>query len=102
MEFSIGNVTFMLPPFHITMMAIITIFLLVRWSKRLETRRFTIFLYFLISTVITPIFTSHGKEGIFRLWIPIGFIVVFPYLFRNPSQHPAKMKASLLGLGILK
>ena len=54
MEFKFGNGAIVLPPLHITIIAIIIIFLLVRWSKQLETRRFTIFFYFLISTYIAP------------------------------------------------
>ncbi|MFJ5625664.1 hypothetical protein ACIQD3_23990 [Peribacillus loiseleuriae] len=100
MEFKFGNVAIMLPPLHITIIAIIIIFFLVRWSKQLETRRFTIFFYFLISTYIAPIFSQSTKEGVFQLWIPLGFIVVFFYLFRSKRNHPSKMKASILGLSI--
>ena len=98
MEFKLGDVFFHLPPLHITIIAIIIIFFLVRWSKQLETRRFTVFFYFLISTSITPIFSRATTEGVFQLWIPLGFIVVFLYLFRSKRNHPAKMKASILGL----
>ena len=100
MEFKFGDVAIVLPPLHITIIAIIIIFFLVRWSKQLETRRFTIFFYFLISTYITPIFSLGTKEGVFQLWIPLGFIVVFFYLFRSERNHPSKMKASILGLSI--
>ncbi|MGE7094536.1 hypothetical protein ACQKII_24560 [Lysinibacillus sp. NPDC048646] len=100
MEFEFGDVAIVLPPLHITIIAIIIIFFLVRWSKQLETRRFTIFLYFLISTYIAPIFSLGTKEGVFQLWIPLGFIVVFFYLFRSERNHPSKMKASILGLSI--
>jgi hypothetical protein len=98
MEFKLGNGSIVLPPLHITIIAIIIIFLLVRWSKQLETRRFTIFFYFLISTYITPIFSRNTKEGVFQLWIPLGFVVVFLYLFRSERNHPSKMKACILGL----
>lgn len=98
MEFKFGNAAIVLPPIHITIIAIIMIFFLVRWSKQLETRRFTVFFYFLISTSITPVFSRSTTEGVFQLWIPIGFIVVFLYLLRNKRSHPSKMKASILGL----
>lgn len=98
MEFKLGNGSIVLPPLHITIIAMIIIFLLVRWSKQLETRRFTIFFYFLISTYITPIFSRNTKEGVFQLWIPLGFVVVFLYLFRSERNHPSKMKACILGL----
>ncbi|SIR66100.1 hypothetical protein [Paenibacillus macquariensis] len=98
MEFKFGDYTIVLPPLHITIIAIIIIFFLVRWSKQLETRRFTVFFYFLISTFITPIFSRSTTDGVFQLWIPLGFIVVFLYLFRR--NHPSKMKASILGLSI--
>lgn len=100
MEFRFGDVTIVLPPLHITIIAIIIIFFLVRWSKKLETRRFTIFFYFLISSYIAPIYSRSTKEGVFQLWIPLGFIVVFFYLFRSERNHPSKMKASILGLSI--
>jgi hypothetical protein len=100
MEFKFGNGAIVLPPIHITIIALIVIFLLVRWSKQLETRRFTIFFYFLISTYITPIFSHSTNEGVFQLWIPLGFIIVFFYLFRSERNHPSKMKASILGFCI--
>lgn len=98
LEFKYGNGAIVLPPLHITIIAIIIIFFLVRWSKQLETRRFTIFFYFLISTYIAPIFSRSTKEGVFQLWIPLGFILVFFYLFRSKRNHPSKMKACILGL----
>ena len=100
MEFNFGNVAIVLPPLHIIIIAIIIIFFLIRWSKQLETRRFTVFFYFLISTYIAPIFSRSTKEGVFQLWVPLGFIIVFFYLFRSKSYHPSKMKASILGLCI--
>jgi cell division protein FtsW (lipid II flippase) len=100
MEFKMGNFSIVLPQLHFTIITIIIIIFLVRWSKQLETRRFTVFFYFLISTYIIPIYSHGTKEGVFQLWIPMGFIVVFFYLFRNERNHPSKMKASILGLCI--
>ncbi|MCM3708017.1 MULTISPECIES: hypothetical protein [Cytobacillus] len=100
MEFKIGNGAIVLPPLNITLIAIIILFFLVRWSKQLEIRRFTVFFYFLISTYIAPVYSHSTKEGVFHLWVPLGFIVVFLYLFRSKSYHPSKMKASILGLCI--
>lgn len=100
MEFKLGNAFILLPPLPITIILVIIVFLLVRWSKQLDTRRFTVFFYFLISTSITPIFSSGTTEGVFELWIPLGFLVVFFYLFRSKRNHPSKMKASILGLSI--
>lgn len=57
MEFDIGNGTLLLPELHITIAAIVIIYLLVKWSKELETRRFTVFIYFLVSAYIIPIFS---------------------------------------------
>jgi hypothetical protein len=96
-EFKLSDFSIVLPPFHITIMAIIIIFFLVRWSKQLETRRYTVFIYFLISTHIGPIFSKDTKEGTFELWVPLGFIVVFIYLLLSKRNHPSKMKASILG-----
>jgi hypothetical protein len=100
MEFKIGDGAILLPPLHITIIAIIIIFFLVRWSRQLETRRYTVLFYFLISTYIAPIYSQSTKEGVFQLWIPLGFLVVFFYLFRSTRNHPSKIKASLLGLCI--
>ncbi|MBS4199119.1 hypothetical protein KHA93_05545 [Bacillus sp. FJAT-49732] len=101
MEFNLGNgISIHLPPLHITIIAIIIIVLLVRWSKQLETRRFTIFFYFLISTYIAPIYSQTTKNGVFELWLPVGFIFISIYLYGNKKCHPAKVKASILGLSI--
>lgn len=100
MEFKIGNGAILLPPLHITIMAIIIIIFLVRWSRQLESRRFTVYFYFLISTYVAPIFSRSTKEGVFQLWVPLGFIVVLIYLFCNKRIHPSKIKASILGLCI--
>ncbi|MEH7225609.1 hypothetical protein V7112_17505 [Bacillus sp. JJ1566] len=100
MEFKFGDFAIVLPPLHVTIIGLIIIFFLVRWSKQLETRRFTVFPYFLISTYIAPIFSHSSKEGVFELWIPLGFIIVFVYMFRNKRNHPSKIKASILGLCI--
>ena len=79
----------------ITVIAILIIFLLVRWSKQLETRRFTVFFYFLISTYIAPIYSYSTEEKTFALWLPLGFIAVLFYLFLNKINHPSKIKASI-------
>ncbi|MBW8350221.1 hypothetical protein K0H71_12305 [Bacillus sp. IITD106] len=101
MEFNLGNgISIHLPPLHITIIAIIIIVLLVRWSKQLETRRFTIFFYFLISAYIAPIYSQITKNGVFELWLPVGFIFISIYLYGNKNCHPAKVKASILGFSI--
>ncbi|MED3575031.1 hypothetical protein ACTHO0_14170 [Cytobacillus praedii] len=100
MEFNIGDGAIVLPPLYITIIGIIIIIFLVRWSKQLEIRRFTVFFYFLISTYIAPIFSHSTKEGVFQLWIPLGFIAVLIYLFSSKRNHPSKIKASILGLCI--
>lgn len=101
MEFNIGNgVAIVLPPLHITIIAIIIIILLVKWSKQLETRRFTIYLYFLLSMYNAPIYSQSTENDTFELWVPIGFIVVSVYLYNSKRFHPSKVKASILGLGV--
>ncbi|MBS4199113.1 hypothetical protein KHA93_05505 [Bacillus sp. FJAT-49732] len=101
MEFNLGNgISIHLSPLHITIIAIIIIVLLVRWSKQLETRRFTIFFYFLISAYIASIYSQTTKNGVFELWLPVGFIFISIYLDGNKKCHPAKVKASILGLSI--
>ena len=103
MTFELGNgMSLHLPPLHITIIAIIIIYLLVKWSKQLETRRFTIFFYFLISAYIAPVYNQDIKNGFFEVWLPVGFIVIAIYMFgnKNKRSHPAKIKASILGLSI--
>ena len=100
MEFEVGNVTFMLPSLHITIMAVIIIYLLVKWSKEMKTDGYKVYFYFLISAWIMPIYSRYSEDELFQLWFPIGFIVMFLYLFRSEKYHWAKMKACFLGLGI--
>jgi hypothetical protein len=101
MEFNIGkNAAIVLPPLPITLIAIVIIFLLVRWSKQLEKRRFTVFFYFLISAYIVQIYSSRTIEKEFELWLPVGFIAILIYLILKRNNHPAKIKASLLGFGV--
>ncbi|MGB6407790.1 MAG: hypothetical protein WBF39_09950 [Planococcus donghaensis] len=98
MDFDLGNgVTLHLPALHITISSIIIIVLLVRWSKQLETRRFTIFFYFLISAYIIPLYTRSTENGVFELWFPIGFLFIMAYLYSSKRYHPVKLKASALG-----
>lgn len=81
--------------------AIVIIYWLIKWSKQLENRRFTVFFYFLISTTITPLYSySTENNGLFELWFPLGFIILIIYLYANQKMHPAKIKASLLGLAV--
>jgi len=101
LEFKIGDgVTLALPPLHITIIGLIILFFLIRWGKQLDTGRYKVFFYFLISAYAAPIYSQSTKNGEFQLWIPLGFLVVFLYLYRSKSYHPSKMKASLLGLSI--
>ncbi|GAE37612.1 hypothetical protein [Halalkalibacter akibai] len=89
-----------LPPFYITAIAVIIIYLLFRWSKESDISGLRIFFYFLISTYIAPLYSHGSQDGYFQLWVPLGFIFIFLYLFNSEKYHPSKMKASLLGLAI--
>ncbi len=101
MEFDLGNgVSLMLPSIPFIIIAAIAIFLLSRWSKEMETRRFTLIFYFLISAWILPIYTRTSSEGTFELMFPLGFIGMCFYLYGNERYHPAKLKASLLGFAV--
>ncbi|WP_337017984.1 hypothetical protein [Oceanobacillus massiliensis] len=98
MEFNIGNgASIVLPSLPITITLIVIIILLMRWSKELETRRFTIFFYFLISTYIAPIYSRITEKDVFEIWLPIGFIFILIYMYVNKKYHPSKIKASVLG-----
>lgn len=101
MEIELFEGTYLLlPPFYITAIAFIIIYLLIRWTKQSEIGGLKIFFYFLISTYIAPIFSYGSQNGFFQLWVPLGFIFIFFYLFKSEKYHPSKMKASLLGLAI--
>ncbi|MFS0782190.1 hypothetical protein [Bacillus sp. 1P06AnD] len=98
MEFKVGEgATIVLPPLPITIYLVICLFFLIKWSKQLETRRFSLYFYFLISAYTTPVYSSYTEAGVFRLYIPLGFIFIICYLFSSKKKHPAKMKASILG-----
>ncbi|WP_431802321.1 hypothetical protein [Halobacillus andaensis] len=100
MEFKVGDAAIVLPSLHVTIIAIIITIFLVRWSKQLETGRFKVFFYFLLSAYIAPIYSRSTEEDVFELWIPLGFIVIFFYMFLSKTKHPSKIKASILGLCI--
>ena len=79
MEFRFGNGAILLPPLYITIIWIIIIFLLVRWSKQLETRRFTVFFLLLDQYVhytnLLPWYIRRRLSAIASHWIFIDFII---------------------------
>ncbi|MEK4198404.1 hypothetical protein [Cytobacillus sp. FSL K6-0265] len=89
-----------LPPIPYTIAIIIIIFLLVRWAKKLETKKIRILFYFLISTYVLPVYTSSSEEGYFQLFIPIGFIFILLHLKTSKKYHHSKLKASILGFSL--
>ncbi|WP_251550450.1 hypothetical protein [Neobacillus muris] len=96
MKIEFENVTINFLPFII---AAIILFLLMKWGKELENRRFTLFFYFLISSYIAPLYSRYTETGgLFQIWFPLGFVLVTAYLHAYKRSHPAKIKASLLGL----
>ncbi|QCJ42655.1 hypothetical protein FAY30_12460 [Bacillus sp. S3] len=101
MQIEFGNTTIHISLLiHVIFFAVILYFLW-KWSKELENRSFTIFLYFLISTHISPLYSHYTlDDGKFELWFPLGFVVILIYLYVRKRNHPAKMKASLLGLAV--
>ncbi|MFE8699984.1 hypothetical protein ACFYKX_05025 [Cytobacillus sp. FJAT-54145] len=100
MELEFGHTTIHFPPFIFSLIAISIFYFLYKWSKELEDRKYTIFLYFLISTYIAPLYSRSTENGDFELWFPLGFTVVILYLLRHKKYHSAKMKASLLGVAV--
>lgn len=100
MEFEIGSGTLMLPDFHIAVMGVAIIYLLVKWSKEMETGRIKVFLYFLASSYVLPILSYRTEESGFEFWFPAGFVLIFFYLRGRPNDHAVKRKASLLGFGV--
>ncbi|WP_369690999.1 hypothetical protein [Robertmurraya korlensis] len=94
-----GLILLLLNNFLLPILFIGILFFLYRWSKELEDRSFTIFIYFLVSTYIGPLFSTSTEDGgDFTLWFPMGFAMVMIYLYASKRYHPAKMKASSLGL----
>lgn len=100
MEFKLGNGTLMLPELRIVVMAILIIYLLSKWSKEVESGRIKIFIYFLVAAYVMPVLSYSTLEYDFELWVPAGFVLAFFYIFRKERYHPAKMKASVLGLAV--
>ncbi|SDJ09098.1 hypothetical protein [Salimicrobium halophilum] len=100
MKFEWGDLSIFLPPLPVTIIAIVVILILVKWSKELETGRYKVFLYFFISTYITPIYQHSTEEGMFKLLFPFGFLLILIYMRNGKRNHPAKTKASILGFCI--
>ena len=101
MQFQFGSTTLHFLPIITFAIFAVILYLLWRWSKELENRSFTIFLYFMISTYTAPLYSqSTANGGKFELWVPLGFIIILVYLYANKKNHPAKMKASFLGLAV--
>lgn len=99
MQLELNGITIHLLPLFVSSAIIAIIYILSRWSRELTERPYTIFLYFLISAIITQIFSYDTGSGDFQLWFPIGFALLMLYLAANPSRrHPAKYRASFLGL----
>lgn len=93
-----GRILVLIKNILIPLLFIGILYLLYRWSKELENRSFTVFIYFLFSTYIGPLFSTSTDDGDFTLWFPMGFAMVLIYLYASKRQHPAKIKASALGL----
>lgn len=98
MEFELGDGTLMLPSLHILIMAGVIIYFLIRWSREMDRDGYKVYFYFLISAFIMPIYSSYSEGEEFQLYVPVGFVVMFFYLFRSEKYHWAKMKACMLGL----
>jgi hypothetical protein len=48
---------------------------------------------------VAPLYSRYTEQdGKFELWFPLGFVLVMIYMYANKKTHPAKLKASLLGL----
>ncbi len=101
MQLELGKITIHLPPLIVTTFIIAIIYVLSRWSQELTERHYRVYLYFLVSAIISKIFSYNTGSGVFQLWFPIGFVLLMLYLAVNPSRrHPAKFKASFLGLTV--
>ena len=99
MQLELGRITIHLFPLIVSAVIIAIIYILYRWSQELKERPYRVFLYFLISAIITQIFSYDTGSGVFQLWFPIGFAFSMLYLAAKPTRrHPAKYKASFLGL----
>ncbi|RDI42167.1 hypothetical protein [Falsibacillus pallidus] len=74
------------------------VFLFIGWAKRLENNKTILFLYFLGSCLIYPVYSVTRVHGQFRLWFPVGFLIVLVYLIFNKNKNKSKFAASILGL----
>lgn len=88
--------------FTILIFAIIVtvIVFLNKWSERHGIRRFSLIIYFLISTLTTPLYTRSTEHGKFELWVPIGFAVALLYMYMNDKLHRVKLTACLFGFAV--
>jgi uncharacterized membrane protein YoaK (UPF0700 family) len=89
-----GNIIFII-------LAIIIVTFLFKWGKEEGQSTLKLFLYFIVSCAIIPVYASYTEnKGDFELWVPAGFIAVIMYIVIMNKQHPLKYKASLLGLAV--
>lgn len=93
-----GGGSLLLPPIHITIILIIMTYLYVRLCNKLGISKMKTLLYFVISTIVIPVYSHSSENGLFHLWVPIGFIFIAIYLIKGKTYHPSKLVASLLGL----
>ncbi|WP_141771949.1 hypothetical protein [Rossellomorea aquimaris] len=82
-------------------LTVIVVTFLFRWGKEEGQSTLKLFMYFLVSCAIIPVYASYTRDkGDFELWVPAGFIAVVMYLVIRNKQQPLKYKASLLGLAV--
>ena len=99
MQLEFSSITVHLLPLIVSAVIIATIYILSRWSRELTERHYRVYLYFLVSAIIAPIFSYDTGSGVLQLWFPLGFALLMLYLAANHSRkHPAQYKASSLGL----
>ncbi len=71
--------------------------LLNKWCQKHGLRLFSLIIYFLVSTLTTPLYTRSTEHGKFGLWVPMGFAVALIYMYMNDKLHRVKLTVSLAG-----
>jgi hypothetical protein len=81
-------------------MIIAVVCLIILAGKKIKSDRWVLVLYFLGSCCILPLYKESTKDGVFRLWFPVGFGVVIVCLLFNKNRNRAKFRASLFGFSV--
>ncbi|MGI2329157.1 hypothetical protein [Planococcus sp. YIM B11945] len=97
MEFEIGNGAIVFPNLHITIMAIVIIYLLVKWSKELETDRYKVFFYFFDKCLHNAdLFAQYNRQRL-SIMVSSGICADFLILVLRRQKPSFKNEGECIG-----